>query len=180
MGLDKTSDHGQLTCMKLCKPIDHTQMKCPCMSRYEETLQPSVCLKRWVNSINELPLFLVLAKHFHFLRLPDRFPDGCLCMHPMLAPGGTMSAGARRLIKDHGAEIAQIRVILQALVLLPLKAEGKVPRICVYVVAAVDPVLNEKWFIIPGLGLGDPGATGMLRDRQLGLAYSGLKLTEDP
>ncbi|KAL6650714.1 hypothetical protein ACP70R_009639 [Stipagrostis hirtigluma subsp. patula] len=101
------------------------------MSRDEETLQPSVYLNK----------------------LPDRFPDGCriLLMDPMLATGGTMST-AIDLIKDRGAEIGQIRVV-SAITCPPAieKLKQNFPGICVYV-AAVDPVLTEKGFMIPGLG----------------------------
>ncbi|KAK3144957.1 hypothetical protein QOZ80_4AG0320370 [Eleusine coracana subsp. coracana] len=100
-------------------------------SRDEETLQPSVYLNK----------------------LPDRLPDGCriLLMDPMLATGGTMIT-AIDLIKDRGAKIEQIRVISALTCPSAIeKLKEKFPGICVYV-AAVDPFLNDKGFLIPGLG----------------------------
>ncbi|TVU14034.1 hypothetical protein EJB05_37477 [Eragrostis curvula] len=101
------------------------------MARDEKTLQPSVYLNK----------------------LPDQFPDGCriLLMDPMLATSGTMAA-AIELIKDRGADVEQIRII-SAITCPPAieRLRKKFPGISVYV-AAVDPVLNEKGFMIPGLG----------------------------
>ncbi|KAL5202003.1 hypothetical protein ABZP36_012955 [Zizania latifolia] len=101
------------------------------MARDERTLQPSVYLNK----------------------LPDRFPEGChiLLMDPMLATGGTVTA-AVDLLKDHGAEITQIRII-SAVAAPPAlkKLHRKFPGICVYT-GAMDQNVNEKGFIVPGLG----------------------------
>ncbi|KAF0926859.1 hypothetical protein E2562_027672 [Oryza meyeriana var. granulata] len=101
------------------------------MARDERTLQPSVYLNK----------------------LPDRFPKGChiLLMDPMLATGGTVAA-AIDLLNDHGAEIGQIRIISAVAAPLALKKlHKKFPGICVYA-GAMDQTVNEKGFIVPGLG----------------------------
>ncbi|XP_006655150.1 uracil phosphoribosyltransferase-like [Oryza brachyantha] len=101
------------------------------MARDERTLQPYVYLNK----------------------LPDRFPKGChiLLMDPMLATGGTVAA-AVDLLKDHGAEISQIRIISAVAAPLALrKLHNKFPGICVYA-GAMDQTVNEKGFIVPGLG----------------------------
>ncbi|KAG8067678.1 hypothetical protein GUJ93_ZPchr0005g14950 [Zizania palustris] len=101
------------------------------MARDERTLQPSVYLNK----------------------LPNRFPEGChiLLMDPMLATGGTVTA-AVDLLKYHGAEITQIRII-SAVAAPPAlkKLHRKFPGICVYT-GAMDQNVNEKGFIVPGLG----------------------------
>lgn len=101
------------------------------MARDETTLQPSVYLNK----------------------LPDRFPKGCyiLLMDPMLATGGTVAA-AVDLLKDRGADIGQIRII-SAVAAPPAleKLNKNFPGICVYT-GAMDQIVNEKGFIVPGLG----------------------------
>ncbi|KQK06842.1 uracil phosphoribosyltransferase [Brachypodium distachyon] len=101
------------------------------MARDEMTLQPSVYLNR----------------------LPDRFPKGChiLLVDPMLATGGTVAA-AVDLLKEHGAEISQIKII-SAVAAPPAlkKLNERFPGICVYT-GAMDQTVNEKGFIVPGLG----------------------------
>uniref|UniRef100_A0ACD5TPF8 Uncharacterized protein n=1 Tax=Avena sativa TaxID=4498 RepID=A0ACD5TPF8_AVESA len=101
------------------------------MARDETTLQPSVYLNK----------------------LPERFPKGChiLLVDPMLATGGTVAA-AVDLLKERGAEISQIRII--AAVAAPpaiKKLNERFPGICVYT-GAMDQIVNEKGFIVPGLG----------------------------
>ncbi|CAN6301213.1 unnamed protein product [Urochloa humidicola] len=101
------------------------------MARDEETLLPSVYLNK----------------------LPGRFPKGChiLLVDPMLATGGTVTA-AVDLIKERGAEINQIRII-SAVAAPPAlkKLNQRFPGICVYT-GAMDQIVNEKGFIVPGLG----------------------------
>ncbi|KAJ1265973.1 hypothetical protein BS78_08G115200 [Paspalum vaginatum] len=101
------------------------------MARDEATLLPAVYLNK----------------------LPDRFPKGChiLLMDPMLATGGTLTA-AVDLVRERGAEISQIRII-SAVAAPPAleKLNKKFPGICVYT-GAMDQIVNEKGFIVPGLG----------------------------
>ncbi|KAK9127039.1 hypothetical protein Syun_015836 [Stephania yunnanensis] len=67
-------------------------------------------------------------------KLPNKLPEGCrvLVVDPMLATGGTMVA-ALDLLKDHGIANHQIKVVH-------------------FISRTIDPVVNEKGFIIPGLG----------------------------
>ncbi|XP_073114729.1 uracil phosphoribosyltransferase [Elaeis guineensis] len=101
------------------------------MHRDEETLQPSVYLNK----------------------LPDKFPEGSrvLVVDPMLATGGTIVA-AIDLLKDRGVDSKQIKVI-SAVAAPPAlqKLSKKFPGLRVYA-GIIDPVVNEKGFIVPGLG----------------------------
>ncbi|XP_057807997.1 uracil phosphoribosyltransferase isoform X2 [Salvia miltiorrhiza] len=101
------------------------------ISRNEETLQPSVYLNK----------------------LPEKFPEGSrvFVVDPMLATGGTVVA-AIQLIKDRGVDNKQIKVI-SAVAAPPAlqKLSEKFPGLHVYA-GILDPTVNEKGFIIPGLG----------------------------
>ncbi|KAJ8624234.1 hypothetical protein MRB53_032764 [Persea americana] len=101
------------------------------MSRNEETLQPSIYLNK----------------------LPDKFPEGSrvLVVDPMLATGGTIVA-AIDLLKDRGVENKQIKVI-SAVAAPPAlqKLSEKFPGLHVYA-GTIDPTVDEKGFIVPGLG----------------------------
>ncbi|KAH6802869.1 uracil phosphoribosyltransferase [Perilla frutescens var. frutescens] len=101
------------------------------ISRNEETLQPTVYLNK----------------------LPEKFPEGSqvFVVDPMLATGGTVVA-ALQLIKDRGVGNKQIKVI-SAVAAPPAlqKLSEKFPGLHVYA-GILDPTLNEKGFIIPGLG----------------------------
>ena len=70
---------------------------------------------------------------------------------PMLATGGTIVA-ALNLIKERGVDNKQIKVI-SALAAPPAlqKLSEKFPGLHVYT-GIIDPTVNEKGFIIPGLG----------------------------
>ncbi|CAA2954731.1 uracil phosphoribosyltransferase [Olea europaea subsp. europaea] len=98
------------------------------ISRDEETLQPTVYLNK----------------------LPKRFPEGCrvFVVDPMLA---TVVA-ALELIMERGAENKQVKVI-SAVAAPPAlrKLSEKFPGLQVYA-GIIDPTVNEKGFIIPGLG----------------------------
>ncbi|XP_074338581.1 uracil phosphoribosyltransferase-like [Apium graveolens] len=101
------------------------------MSRDEETLQPSVYLNK----------------------LPDKFPheSRILVVDPMLATGGTVVA-ALELLKNRGVNDKQMKVV-SAVAAPPAleKLSEKFPGLHVYA-GVVDSVVNEKGFIIPGLG----------------------------
>ncbi|KAG6500546.1 hypothetical protein ZIOFF_040394 [Zingiber officinale] len=101
------------------------------MCRDETTLKPSVYLNK----------------------LPDKFPEGAqiLLVDPMLATGGTVVA-AIELLNDRGVVNKQITLI-SAIVAPPAlqKLSNRFPGLSVYT-AVIDPILNEKGFIVPGLG----------------------------
>ncbi|XP_039135641.1 uracil phosphoribosyltransferase [Dioscorea cayenensis subsp. rotundata] len=101
------------------------------MRRDETTLQPSVYLNN----------------------LPDQFPEGSrvLIVDPMLATGGTMVA-AIDLVKERGIGNKHIRVVSAVSAPPALQKLGsKFPGLHVYT-GMIDPVVNEKGFIVPGLG----------------------------
>ncbi|WOL14029.1 uracil phosphoribosyltransferase [Canna indica] len=101
------------------------------MCRDEITLQPSVYLNK----------------------LPDKFQEGAhvLLVDPMLATGGTIVA-AIDMLKDRGVANKQITII-SAIAAPPAlkKLSDKFPGLHVYT-GVIDPILNEKGFIVPGLG----------------------------
>lgn len=101
------------------------------ISRDEETLQPTIYLNK----------------------LPDTFPEGSrvLVVDPMLATGG-MIVASLELIKERGVENQQIKVI-SAVAAPPAlqKLSEKFPGLHVYT-GIIDPTVNDKGFIVPGLG----------------------------
>ncbi|RVX06001.1 Uracil phosphoribosyltransferase [Vitis vinifera] len=101
------------------------------ISRDEETLQPTIYLNK----------------------LPDKFPEGSrvFLVDPMLATGGTIVA-ALDLVKERGINIKQIKVI-SAVAAPPAlqKLSEKFPGLHIYT-GIIDPTVNDKGFIIPGLG----------------------------
>ncbi|XP_030531908.1 uracil phosphoribosyltransferase isoform X2 [Rhodamnia argentea] len=101
------------------------------ISRDEETLQPTVYLNK----------------------LPDKLPDGArvFVIDPMLATGGTIVA-ALNLLKERGINSKQIKVI-SAVAAPPAlqKLSENFPGLHVYT-GIIDPTVNDKGFIIPGLG----------------------------
>ncbi|KAK9920583.1 hypothetical protein M0R45_029135 [Rubus argutus] len=101
------------------------------MARDEETLLPTVYLNK----------------------LPEKFPEGSrvFLVDPMLATGGTIVA-AVNLLKEHGVANKQIKVI-SAVAAPPAlqKLSENFPGLHVYT-GIIDPIVNEKGFIIPGLG----------------------------
>ncbi|XVE96937.1 hypothetical protein REPUB_Repub02eG0267200 [Reevesia pubescens] len=86
-------------------------------------------------------------------RLPDKFPEGSrvFVVDPMLATGGTIVA-ALDLLKERGIDNKQMKVI-SALAAPPAlqKLSERFPGLHVYT-GIIDPTVNEKGFIIPGLG----------------------------
>ncbi|CAL1378981.1 unnamed protein product [Linum trigynum] len=101
------------------------------LSRDEETLQPTVYLNK----------------------LPDKFPEGSrvFVVDPMLATGGTIVTAIEH-VKKRGVTNQQIKVI-SAVAAPPAlqKLSDKFPGLHVYT-GIIDPTVNEKGFIIPGLG----------------------------
>ncbi|KAH9736175.1 Uracil phosphoribosyltransferase [Citrus sinensis] len=101
------------------------------ISRDEETLQPSIYLNK----------------------LPENFPEGSriFVVDPMLATGGTVVA-ALNLVKERGVENKQIKVI-SAVAAPPAlqKLSENFHGLHVYT-GIIDPTVNDKGFIVPGLG----------------------------
>lgn len=101
------------------------------IARDEETLQPSIYLNK----------------------LPEKFPEGSriYVVDPMLATGGTVVA-ALNLVKERGVENKQIKVI-SAVAAPPAlqKLSENFPGLHVYS-GIIDPTVNDKGFIVPGLG----------------------------
>ncbi|WCJ28357.1 Uracil phosphoribosyltransferase [Euphorbia peplus] len=101
------------------------------MSRDEETLQPTIYLNK----------------------LPSKFPPETrvFVVDPMLATGGTIVATIE-LIKERGVENRQIKVI-SAVAAPPAlqKLSDNFPGIHVYT-GIIDPTVDERGFIVPGLG----------------------------
>lgn len=101
------------------------------ISRDEETLQPTVYLNK----------------------LPDKFSEGSkvFVIDPMLATGGTVVA-AINLIKERGVDNKGIKVV-SAVAAPPAleKLSQNFPGLHVYT-GIIDPGLNDKGFIVPGLG----------------------------
>ncbi|XP_057971035.1 uracil phosphoribosyltransferase isoform X2 [Malania oleifera] len=101
------------------------------ISRDEDTLQPTVYLNK----------------------LPENFSEASrvFVVDPMLATGGTIVA-ALDLLKERGVENRQIKVI-SAVAAPPAlqKLSEKFPGLHVYA-GIIDPTVNDKGFIIPGLG----------------------------
>jgi uracil phosphoribosyltransferase len=85
----------------------------------------------------------------YYSKLPDLSNRYTLCVDPMLATGGS-AAQAVSLIKGHGAK----KVVMVCVVSAPegvAKLESAHPEINIYT-AALDEGLNEKFYIVPGLG----------------------------
>jgi uracil phosphoribosyltransferase len=102
----------------------------------------------------------------YYNKLPDSATvDLCLILDPMLATGGSATA-AIEVLKRWGA-VSPVRIKLINLIAAPegVRAVQKAhPDVPIYV-AALDRQLNEKGYIMPGLG--DAG------DRQFGTGKSG-------
>ena len=102
----------------------------------------------------------------YYNRLPDSATvDLCLILDPMLATGGSATA-AIEVLKRWGA-VHPVRIKLLNLIAAPegVRAVGEAhPDVQIYV-AALDRQLNERGYIMPGLG--DAG------DRQFGTGKSG-------
>lgn len=99
--------------------------------RNEETLQPEMYLNK----------------------LPEKFEEGArvLVADPMLATGGTIVAALEELT-SRGVDVELIRVIAAVAAPPALKIlSEKFPGLKVYV-GIIDEGLNEKGYIVPGLG----------------------------
>ena len=87
--------------------------------------------------------------HSYYCKLPPLTGCFTLCCDPMLATGGSASQ-AIALLKAHGAE----QIVMVCVVAAPEGVERLVedhPDVPIYT-AAVDRELNDKKYILPGLG----------------------------
>lgn len=85
----------------------------------------------------------------YYSKLPNLSNRYTLCVDPMLATGGS-AAQAVSLIKAHGAKT----VVMVCVVAAPegvAKLESAHPGIDIYT-ASLDEGLNDKFYIVPGLG----------------------------
>lgn len=85
----------------------------------------------------------------YYSKLPNLSNRYTLCVDPMLATGGS-AAQAVSLIKAHGAK----KVVMVCVVAAPegvAKLESAHPGIDIFT-ASLDEGLNEKFYIVPGLG----------------------------
>ncbi len=85
----------------------------------------------------------------YYSKLPDLTDRYTLCVDPMLATGGS-AAQAVSFIKAHGAK----KVAMVCVVAAPegvAKLEASHPEIEIFT-AALDERLNERFYIVPGLG----------------------------
>lgn len=118
--------------------IDHVAAVLPALETYhlglardETTLLPSMYLNK----------------------LPERFPEGArvLVADPMLATGGTIVAAIEE-IRRRGADLKLMRVVCAVAAPPALKKLSEAfPGLRVYT-GIIDAELNEKGYIVPGLG----------------------------
>lgn len=94
----------------------------------------------------------------YYERLPSSYEGTAILVDPMLATGQTIAAVADAIAARGAGRIIAATVIAARPGLSYLQAHGGVDH--VYTLA-VDPMLNDKYFIVPGLG--DAG------DRSLGV-----------
>jgi uracil phosphoribosyltransferase len=87
--------------------------------------------------------------HSYYVKLPQLKGRYTLCLDPMLATGGSASQ-AVSLLKSHGAS----PIVMVSVVAAPEgveRFEGEHPDVPIYV-AGLDRALNDKKYILPGLG----------------------------
>jgi uracil phosphoribosyltransferase len=91
-----------------------------------------------------------LEPHEYFAKFPSNMPDSVvMVLDPMLATGGSASA-AITLLKKRGAKAIKLVCLVGAPEGVK-RIEEDHPDVDVYL-AALDEKLNEKGYIVPGLG----------------------------
>jgi len=86
-------------------------------------------------------------------RLPsDLTGRQCYVLDPMLATGGTLIAAIHYLLDLGAADITAICIISSPEGIAALEKEFKDQKALTLVTAALDEKLNEKGYIVPGLG----------------------------
>ena len=94
----------------------------------------------------------------YYVRLPSRVDGPAFVVDPMLATGGTVEA-AVRILKERGAPRVTVASVIAAVPGIE-RLRRSHPDVKIYTLA-VDPELDSRYFIVPGLG--DAG------DRALGV-----------
>ena len=87
--------------------------------------------------------------HSYYCKLPDLEGKFVLCVDPMLATGGS-AAQAISLLMDHGAKSVQMVCVVAAPEGVAKLHEAH-PGLPIYT-AALDRGLNDRKYILPGLG----------------------------
>ena len=86
-------------------------------------------------------------------RLPNDLKGRqCYVLDPMLATGGTLIAAIHYLLDLGAADITAICIISSPEGIAALEKEFKDQKALTIVTAALDEKLNEKGYIVPGLG----------------------------
>ncbi len=87
--------------------------------------------------------------HSYYCKLPDLRGRYCLCVDPMLATGGS-AAQAISLMKSQGAE----KIVMLCVVASPEgieRVQSHHPEVPI-ITAGIDRGLNDRKYIVPGLG----------------------------
>ncbi len=114
------------------------------------------------------PIGLVAARRFedkdgvvvkvYYERLPEKIKSPVIIVDPMLATGYTIAGVAELLVRRGANRVVAASVIASKPGVSYLHSKGIVDMV---VTLALDPYLNDRFFIVPGLG--DAG------DRSLGV-----------
>ena len=86
----------------------------------------------------------------YYERFPKQIKDGtCIIIDPMLATGGSTAAAIDKLKESGAGDIVVVCIVTcpEGIALV----EGEHPDVAIYA-AAIDEKLNEKKYIVPGLG----------------------------
>ena len=115
------------------------------------------------------PVALIAAKrvekpgdvevHVYYERLPERWSGVAIVVDPMLATGKTIELAVRKT-KEIGSSKVVVASIIASIPGLRYLA-SKHPDVPVYTLA-VDPELNDRFFIVPGLGDAGDRALGVV------------------
>lgn len=85
----------------------------------------------------------------YYRQIPDVSGSWILLLEPMLATGGSAAAAVEALLRDGPAHVTVLSVVAtQQAIDRILAVDGSVA----VVTAAIDPVLNDDAYIVPGLG----------------------------
>jgi uracil phosphoribosyltransferase len=87
--------------------------------------------------------------HSYYCKLPDLSGKDALCLDPMLATGGSASQALSLIKSMNPASVTMISVVCAPEGVS--KVEKDHPEVPIYV-AALDEQLNDRKYIVPGLG----------------------------
>lgn len=96
-----------------------------------------------------------LQPHTYAKRLPDDLANRqCFVLDPMLATGGSLSAAVRFLFEAGAGEVTAICLVgaPEGLARMEQDFEGERGERLTIVLGALDEGLNDKGYIVPGLG----------------------------